>query len=162
MGVIATAKVTHRKLASCLGLSTGEREACSTRDMSRVPPSPFSVRTRAEQSGVVEMQLPPPNATTARRSNHAPRIKQGVKRRQHASQPMHSSWRITLSLLNFAQNQEPRIDCRHGPPAARTQSPSQALDGGPFRALCSWSAPGRPSPPCVVGTVCCWGKRRRG
>ncbi len=56
------------------------------------------------KSGVVET-ICHPRMQRQKRSNHAPRIEQGVKRRQHASQPMHSFWRIT-NPLNFAQNQE--------------------------------------------------------
>jgi hypothetical protein len=42
----------------------------------------------------------------SQQSNHAPRFEQGVKRRQHTSQPMHSSRRISAGLLNLAQTQE--------------------------------------------------------
>ena len=61
--------------------------------------------SRMQSKSGVEETICHPRMQRQKRSNHAPRIEQGVKRRQHASQPMHSFWRIT-NPLNFAQNQE--------------------------------------------------------
>ena len=112
----ADSRQTSGSCGRCRGSTENSPLACEGRQSnmslagqipSRGPPNPIFCLTSCGVKRSPRDASPTSECNDSKHtSNHAPRIKQGVKRRQHASQPMHSCWRITPGLLNFAQNQE--------------------------------------------------------